>query len=137
LGSRVVVTGAAGHVGGNLVRALLAQKRQVRVLVHEDTRALEGLDVERVPGDVRDLDSLRTTFDGAATVFHLAAQISITGDQGGRVWAVHDRVHHAVRHRDAQRPDDGAAHTSWPGRRAPRTPLKPCAGARPSGCPPS
>jgi dihydroflavonol-4-reductase len=83
-----LVTGAAGHVGGNLVRALLAQKRLVRVLIHEDVRAVEGLEVEQVRGDVRDLDSLRAAFEDVSTVFHLAAQISITGDQGGRVWAI-------------------------------------------------
>lgn len=84
----VVVTGAAGHVGGNLVRALLDQGRRVRVLVRGDTRALEGLDVERVQGDVLDLDSLKAAFDGAEVVFHLAALISITGGQHGRVHRV-------------------------------------------------
>jgi len=38
----IVVTGASGLVGGNLVRALLAQGRSVRALVHHDRRALEG-----------------------------------------------------------------------------------------------
>jgi uncharacterized protein YbjT (DUF2867 family) len=42
----IVVTGASGHVGGNLVRTLLAQGRSVRALVHRDRRALDGLDVE-------------------------------------------------------------------------------------------
>ncbi|NVB37108.1 SDR family oxidoreductase [Pseudenhygromyxa sp. WMMC2535] len=81
----VVVTGASGHVGGNLVRALVAAGREVRVLVREDTRALEGVAVERVRGDVRDPDSLRAAFEGAQVVFHLAALISIVGDQGGLV----------------------------------------------------
>jgi dihydroflavonol-4-reductase len=81
----VVVTGAAGHVGGNLVRALLAEGRRVRVVVRDDTRAIEGLDVERVRGDVLDIGSLKAAFDGAEVVYHLAVIISITGDQGGRV----------------------------------------------------
>ena len=34
----VAVTGASGHLGANLVRALLAQGRNVRVLVHRDRR---------------------------------------------------------------------------------------------------
>lgn len=61
----VVVTGPAGHVGANLVRALLAEGQQVRALVHRDRRALEGLGVDRVQGDVRDLDSLHRVFSGA------------------------------------------------------------------------
>jgi dihydroflavonol-4-reductase len=74
----VVVTGAAGHVGNNLVRALLAQGRRVRALVHRDRRALEGLDVMMAEGDVRDPDSLRRAFDGAEAVYHTAAYISLS-----------------------------------------------------------
>jgi len=81
----VVVTGASGHVGGNLVRALLDQGRRVRVVVRDDARAVEGLDVERVQADVLDPDSLKAAFDGAEVVFHLAALILITGGQKGRV----------------------------------------------------
>jgi len=81
----VAVTGASGHVGGNLVRALLAQGRKVRVLVRQDRRALDGLDVEIVEGDLFDETSLALLVDGAKTVFHLAARISIVGPEGGLV----------------------------------------------------
>ena len=80
-----VVTGASGHVGGNLVRELCARGRKVRAMVHTEARALEGLDVEIVKGDVRDVGSLRRVFAGADRVFHLAALISIGGDRGGLV----------------------------------------------------
>lgn len=72
-----VVTGASGLLGANLVRALLAEGRAVRALVHRDRRALEGLPVEIVPGDVRDPASLRRAFAGAEMVYHLAASISL------------------------------------------------------------
>lgn len=84
----VAVTGASGHVGANLVRTLLAQGRRVRVLIHEESQALMGLDVERIAGDVRDPAALDRAFAGARAVFHLAARISISGDHGGRVQAV-------------------------------------------------
>jgi dihydroflavonol-4-reductase len=77
----IVVTGAAGHVGANLVPALLAQARPVRVLAHKDRRAFEGLEVEVVPGDIRDPDSLLGAFKGAEVVYHLAACISLSRDE--------------------------------------------------------
>jgi dihydroflavonol-4-reductase len=76
--SLTVVTGPAGHVGANVVRALLARGHRVRALVHRDTRALEGLDVERVRGDVRDRDSLQRAFAGAEVVYHAAGHVSIS-----------------------------------------------------------
>jgi dihydroflavonol-4-reductase len=79
------VTGATGHIGANLVRALLAAGRSVRCVVRRDRIALAGLDVERVEGDVRNPASLRDAFRGATTVFHLAAVISIDGDRLGLV----------------------------------------------------
>ncbi|MDP8214079.1 MAG: SDR family oxidoreductase [Candidatus Euphemobacter frigidus] len=82
----IAVTGATGHLGGNLVRALLEQGERVRVLVHRDRRALEGLDLELIPGDILDPDSLRRAFADAATVYHSAARISITGDRDGMVY---------------------------------------------------
>ena len=84
----VLVTGAAGHLGGAVVRALLAQRRRVRALVHSDARALHGLDVEVVHGDIRSEDDMRRTLRGVGTVLHLAARISITGDPDGSVHAV-------------------------------------------------
>ncbi len=82
---RVAVTGGTGHIGGNLVRRLLDAGHSVRVLVHTTTEALEGVDVERISGDVRNLESLRELFNGVDTAFHLAGRISIDGDQGGVV----------------------------------------------------
>jgi dihydroflavonol-4-reductase len=73
-----VVTGASGHIGANLIRALLAKGRTVRALHHVNLRAIENLDVEIVPGDVCDPSSLRKAFKGADVVYHLAARISLS-----------------------------------------------------------
>lgn len=87
--SDVVVTGATGHVGANLVRALLERGDHVRALVRQDAPdALDGLDVEPVRGDVRDIDSLRGALEGADLVYHAAAQISIVGSMNGKVEAI-------------------------------------------------
>ncbi len=78
----VVVTGAAGHLGGNLVRELRARGRRVRALDYtHDWRALDGLEVERVQADVRDLEALRRGLAGADVVYHTAAIISLQMDE--------------------------------------------------------
>lgn len=80
-----LVTGASGHIGGNLVRDLLARGDRVRVLVRRDRRAIDGLPVEAVSGDVEDRASLAEAARGMEVVFHCAARISIVGDEGGLV----------------------------------------------------
>jgi dihydroflavonol-4-reductase len=74
----VAVTGANGHIGANLVRALLKEKRPVRALVHNSRQALEGLDIELLNGDVGDVNSLHRAFAGVEVVYHLAAFISLS-----------------------------------------------------------
>lgn len=78
--SATLVTGATGHLGANLVRQLLLQGDRVRVLLrpNHDARAVDGLEVERASGDIRDRASLDAAMDGCTRVFHCAAMISIT-----------------------------------------------------------
>jgi dihydroflavonol-4-reductase len=75
----MVVTGAPGHLGNNLVRLLLERGEKVRAMVlpGEDLTPLKGLDVEVVEGDVRRPESLDEAFRGADVVFHLASIISL------------------------------------------------------------
>ena len=79
------VTGASGHIGGNLVRELLNQGRKVRAVIGKDDRAVRGLDVEIVSADIADVNSLINAIRGADSVFHLAGVISIDGDKDGSV----------------------------------------------------
>jgi dihydroflavonol-4-reductase len=74
----VVVTGATGHIGVNLVRALIAEGRPVRSLVHINHQAIEGLDTEIIQGDICDRESLCRAFNGADVVYHLAGNISLS-----------------------------------------------------------
>ena len=84
----VAVTGAAGHIGANLVRSLLAQGRRVRALVREHMAGIVGLPVEVVRCDVTDGEACRRALAGARIVYHLAARISVGWDPPGRVETV-------------------------------------------------
>ncbi len=83
-----VVTGAGGHVGAALVRELLEQGRVVRALDLEHGIGLEGLEVERKVGDIRDPKFLADCIDEGDVVYHLASVISTSGDKGGLVPSV-------------------------------------------------
>ena len=75
---KVFVTGATGHVGANVVRRLLADGKDVRVLLEPgaNAAAVDGLNVERVTGDVTDIASLERAMQGCRQAFHIAAIIS-------------------------------------------------------------
>jgi nucleoside-diphosphate-sugar epimerase len=81
----VVVTGASGWLGQNLVRALAPTRDRVRCLVPDADHAalleLVGPSVDVVVGDVRDPATVDRLFDGmtGATVFHAAAVIHPAG----------------------------------------------------------
>jgi nucleoside-diphosphate-sugar epimerase len=74
----ILVTGAGGHLGANLVRGLLNDGHEVRVLLREgsDNSAMTGLDVEPVYGDLRDPAALKLAVTGCGRVFHCAAMLS-------------------------------------------------------------
>jgi dihydroflavonol-4-reductase len=73
------VTGATGFIGGNLVRELLADNHQVRVLVRSgsDQRNIAGLTVETVIGDLDEKRQLTEQMMGCDAVFHVAAHYSL------------------------------------------------------------
>ena len=83
-----VVTGASGHIGVNLVRALIARGRDVRIMAHKSTLGLEGLKFEQRNGDVSDAHALDKALEGAEVVYHLAAYISLLMTDSGRCTAV-------------------------------------------------
>jgi dihydroflavonol-4-reductase len=85
---KLLVTGASGLVGANLVRTLLEQGRNVCALVHEDLRALVGLDVETISADVRDQAALERAMTGVEVVYHLAGSISLEMDSGAEMKAI-------------------------------------------------
>jgi dihydroflavonol-4-reductase len=75
---KVLVTGATGFLGSWLVRQLLADGYQVRVLVRARSRhgMLDGR-CQRVAGDLLDPTSLPPALAGVDAVIHAAAMISM------------------------------------------------------------
>ncbi|RMG98471.1 MAG: NAD-dependent epimerase/dehydratase family protein [Deltaproteobacteria bacterium] len=82
---RIFVTGGAGHLGANLVRRLLDEGHEVRALARpgDDNRGLEGLPLEIVEGDVRDLEAMRRLVRGCTHVYHVAAKVSTLSPSAG------------------------------------------------------
>ncbi len=77
-----LVVGGGGFIGSNLVRALLAQNRQVRVLDNFSTGRRPNLescgdDLEIIVGDIRDKDTVAEAVRGVSGVFMLAALPSV------------------------------------------------------------
>jgi uncharacterized protein YbjT (DUF2867 family) len=69
----ILVTGATGTIGRNVIAQLVKRGADVRALVREPTKANLGDDVTLAKGDLLDVDSLRSAFAGVSTLFLLNA----------------------------------------------------------------
>ena len=70
--SPILVTGAAGDIGGNLTAMLLAKGHKVRALVRREDERAEGLrqlGAEVVQGDLTDLTSMHRAIAGCARIY--------------------------------------------------------------------
>ena len=76
----ILVTGAGGHLGANMVRRLLADGLPVRAMLHtaRDRPSVEGLPVEVVVGDLRDAAFAAASARGCRQIYHCAAKVSTT-----------------------------------------------------------
>ncbi|ANI42660.1 NAD-dependent epimerase/dehydratase family protein [Mycolicibacterium vaccae] len=68
----VLVIGANGYLGSHVTRALVADGRQVRVMVRDgaNTVGIDDLDVTRFVGDIWDDDVLRAAMTGCQDVYY-------------------------------------------------------------------
>ena len=86
VGMNYLVTGGAGFIGSNLVSALLAEGRRVRVLDNFLTGKRENLvglaerygdSFQLIEGDLRDIEATRRALEGAEFVLHQGALPSV------------------------------------------------------------
>lgn len=70
-----LVTGATGFLGNHVARQLVSAGHSVRLLVRSTSNLalLDGLNAERVVGDLQDMASLDRAMKGVRRVYHVAA----------------------------------------------------------------
>jgi uncharacterized protein YbjT (DUF2867 family) len=74
----ILVTGATGNVGRQVVEQLVKRGADVRALVRDPSKANFPASVTVAQGDLLDVDSLRAAFSGVSTLFLLNA---VTADE--------------------------------------------------------
>lgn len=85
---KIGITGASGHVGGNLIRRLSKEDFKLRVLKHNHDEAYDAISMEIVIGSLADALSLDKFCEGLDVVIHLAAKISIGNNSYKSVFEV-------------------------------------------------
>ncbi len=86
-GRSVLVTGGAGFIGGHLIERLVSDGAEVSALVRYNSRGERGTldwlapdvvaNVNVVPGELRDIESVNLAARGADVIMHLGALIAI------------------------------------------------------------
>jgi nucleoside-diphosphate-sugar epimerase len=74
---KIAVTGGSGFIGNHLVKKLVSEGHNVKVLVRKTSNAelLKRLPVKLVAGDIVDRKSVESLVNDVEIVYHLAAQV--------------------------------------------------------------
>jgi dihydroflavonol-4-reductase len=92
-----LVTGGGGRLGNVLVRRLLDNGQEVRVLEPGSLpESLAGLDIDFVSGSVLDAADVVRALDGVDVVYHLAAKIDLSPKKDPMMYSVNIEGTHTV-----------------------------------------
>lgn len=83
---KAIVLGATGFIGSHVVRALLKEGIDVRILRRSKSplKALEGLKMEETIGDLSNVKSLKKAFKGCGALFHVAGYYPLVSWDGDK-----------------------------------------------------
>ena len=89
---RYLLTGAAGHLGSTILSMLKDRGEDVRALILPGEEQYLPPDVPFVPGDIREIDSVRPLFDNDKQIpqvlIHCAGKVSVTSKKDSVLFAV-------------------------------------------------
>lgn len=122
--SKTLVTGATGFIGSHLVGALAKRGDDLRLLARRssDVDQFEGIEFERVNGDIADRRAVRRAMDGVAKVFHIAGSTSMRSGAEDRVFEVNVTGTRLVMEEAARAGVERVIHTSSAGALGPAKP---------------
>ena len=88
---KILVTGATGLVGINLVHRLIKLDHELRILIRKKspTWPFQNMQIEKVVGDIRDADSVQRAVRGCDIVFHVAGFVSLSPFVRRQAVAIH------------------------------------------------
>lgn len=109
LNMKILVTGADGLLGSNLVRELLKRDHTIRAFVQpgRQQKTLEGLTLEKFPGNLLNADEVLKSSEGCDGIIHCAASTSVWPTRSEIVNTVNiegtKNIIHAVQKNNIQR----------------------------------
>jgi nucleoside-diphosphate-sugar epimerase len=73
-----LVTGGTGFLGSHIARKLVQRGDRVRILLRRTSRTsnIEGINAERVYGDILHVVSVKEALEGCDTLYHVAGFVS-------------------------------------------------------------